>query len=107
LACNGPRPGGAFILPALLRAKQALPGENLYDFQIKIAPMQFLSAGCGKSALLPCRRNAWHCGAASLARIFKLKPPYLFFAKKQIGIKKFAKKYYKIFAFHNTAEVIA
>jgi hypothetical protein len=31
--------------------------------------MQFLSAGCGKSVILPCRRNAWHFGAASLSRI--------------------------------------
>jgi hypothetical protein len=27
--------------------------------------MQFLSIGCGKNVILPCRRNAWHCGAIS------------------------------------------
>jgi hypothetical protein len=40
-----------------------------FDFQIKIASMQFLSVGGGKSVILPCLRNYWHFGAASCSRI--------------------------------------
>jgi hypothetical protein len=31
--------------------------------------MQFFAAGCGKSVILPCRRNAWHFGYELRPRI--------------------------------------